>query len=117
MAAVLLQWQRVDRDYIVKVERTVEMGEELGSLGRLPAEMLAQPFRVDGKQHEIGLTGEIFGESSCHLATCRQMDEAVAGIVGRALKAPTSPCLLKRGAGADLVNKMHSVFLVPRSTT
>jgi hypothetical protein len=90
---------------MVKVKRTVEMGEELAAAGRLPAETLAEPFGVDGEQHEIAMTGEIFGESSRDLPACRQMDEAVTGIVGGALVTPASPRLLERRARADFIDR------------
>ena len=81
--------------HMVEVERPVEMREQLAAARCLPAKPLSKPLGVDGKKHEIALAGEIFGQGAGDLVPCRQMDKAVAGIVGRAIEAPTPPRLLE----------------------
>ena len=88
---------------MVEVERPVEMREQLAAARRLPAEPLSQPLGVDGKKHEIALSGEIFGQGPGDLVPCRQMNKAVAGIVGRALEAPTPPRLLEQGRPGQIL--------------
>ena len=92
---------------MVEVERSVEMREQLAAARFLPAKALSKPAGVYGKKHEIALAGEIFGQSAGDLVPCRQMDEAVAGIVGRAPEAPAFPRLLQGCRGADFVNRLR----------
>src|SRR5262249_17657624 len=106
MAAVLLQSERLDRDHGGEGQRAREMGEQVPAARWFPAELGAKPIRVQGKKHEIAVPGEEFGESAGDLAPRRQMDEAVATVVGRAVVAPMFPCLLQGGGGADLVNRL-----------
>src|SRR4249920_2796678 len=91
---------------MVEVERAVEMREQVAAARFLPAKALSKPAGVYGKKHEIALAGEIFGQSAGDLVPCRQMNKAVAGIVGRALEAPTPLHLLEHGARADFIDRV-----------
>src|SRR4029079_697252 len=90
---------------MVEVERAVEMREQVAAARFLPAKALSKPAGVYGKKHKIALAGEIFGQSAGDLVPCRQMNKAVAGIVGRALEAPAPPRLLQGCRGANFVNR------------
>jgi hypothetical protein len=106
MGAVFLQFQLLDRDNMIEVERTVEMGKQLAAARGLPAQALAEPVGIDGEKHEIRLPHEIFGERAGNLVAGGEMDEAVAGVVGRALETPARPRLFERGRRANLVNRI-----------
>ena len=62
MAAILLQLQRLHRDHMRKVERSIEMGEQLAAARRLPAKPLSQPLGVNGDKDQISLAHEVGGQ-------------------------------------------------------
>ena len=93
MPTVLLKRQGLDPEHVAEIQRAVEMGEEVTAAGRLPSEVLAESLRIHGKQENIAPPRIMFCQSSRHLSPCREMDEAVEEIVGRAFKTSPAPRL------------------------
>lgn len=82
MAAVVLKRQRLDEEHVRKVQRAVEMREKVAAAGRLPSQAVPQSFRIDRKQEEVIAPGEVGCQGSRHLRSGREMNEAIAEIVG-----------------------------------
>jgi hypothetical protein len=105
MAAVVTKRQRLDEEHVLKVQRAVEMREEVTAAGRLPSEAVPQSFRIDREQEEVIAPGEVGCQGSRHLPSRREMDEAVTEIVGRAFETTLAPRSLQSGLVANLVDR------------
>ena len=82
--AVGTERQRIDRRHRIDRKRPVKMGEKLAAARRLPLQGVSQPVRRHAQQHQAGLAGAMPGGAFDDLGGCREMDEAVGGILGGA---------------------------------
>src|SRR5579875_1485782 len=85
-------------------QRPIEMREEGPAPRRLPFKRRAQGGSIDGKEDEIRLPGAVLGDTLHELAHRREMDEAVAPVVRRALIAPGGARRLPVRAAADVID-------------
>ena len=64
------------------------MGEQVAASGLLPLQRIAQKRRIDAQQHQSRLPGPVLGGAGGDLGRGRKMDEAVGGILVRAVVDP-----------------------------
>src|SRR6185437_4039394 len=67
-----------------EIERAIEMRKQLVVAGALPAQRVAERVRVDLDQEQPGLADEMLFGGLRHLRGRREMNKAVARIVGAA---------------------------------
>ena len=82
------------------------MREQRAAARRLPAQRLPKPIRIERNEDEPLLPGEMRGERSRKLMAGREMDEAIAGVVGRAVETSRSPRLLEGGLAQDFIDRL-----------
>jgi hypothetical protein len=115
VAAVRLKLKLLVPEQRFEVERAVEMRKDRAATGWLPLQTLAEAFAVYSQQDEVFLPGKVLGKCAFQLIGSREVDKAVAEIVGRAFEAASGLCLGKGGAARDLVDRpIHgSFYLAP----
>ena len=79
--AVGSKWQRIDRRHRIDRKRPIKMGEKLTAARRFPLQRIAEQACRHTQQHKAGLAGPVFGSTFHDLGRCREVDEAIGGIL------------------------------------
>ena len=82
------------------------MRKQRAATRSLPFQRRPKPLRIERDENEAILPGEMRGERGRKLMARREMDEAVAGIVGRAVETPRSPRRLESGLAQDFIDRL-----------
>lgn len=106
MLTVRAKRERLDPKHGGKIERRVEMREQRAAARWLPFQGRPEPFGIERDKNKIAVPGEMRGERSRKLMADREVDEAVAGIVGRAMETSRSPGRFEGGLAQDFIDRL-----------
>ena len=81
MPAVGPKRQRIDRRHRIDRKRPIKMGEKLTAARWFPFQGIAKPVSWHAQQHKPGLASPVLGGTFHDLGSCREVDEAVGGIL------------------------------------
>ena len=81
MPAVGSERQRIGRRHRIDRKRPIKMGEKLTAARRFPLQRVAEQACRHTQQHKAGLAGPVLGRAFHDLGSCREMDEAIGGIL------------------------------------
>jgi hypothetical protein len=95
MPAVGSESERFAPQHCGKIEWRIKMREQRTASRSLPFQGRPKPSRIERDDNQPLLPGEMRGERPRELMAGREMDEAVASIVGGAVEAPRDPRLFE----------------------
>ncbi len=97
----------LDAGHRAEIEFAVEMREQLVIARRLEAQRIAQRVGIDRDQEQAGLAGIMLPRRLGHLRRQREMNEAVARIVGAAPVHALPFGLAPGRSGTNFVDPAH----------
>jgi hypothetical protein len=110
MPARCIEWQRIDAANHLQIEFAIQMRKQRAATRRLPFQFVAEGSRVNGNQHQVTLTREMFCRRFSRLIGGGEMDKTVTAIDRRTAVHPCALGLAPFGNRADLENS-HTDFM------